>query len=100
MATYTFDVRRDRVIAHTAQLTIEADNIADAIEQARRLDTRDAAWVADSFGYWDDTLIVDNLTRTHPGQAVSFLEKAGEPIGELGLAWFKRLEAKTQEAAA
>lgn len=99
MATYRFDVRRDRIVSHSTTLTVEADNIADAIEQVRRLDTRDADWQADAHAHWGDTLTVQSMTRTAP-QTVRFLDNEAEPIGEMGLAWFKRQEAKADEVAA
>lgn len=88
MATYTFNIRLAKIVPHTATISVEADNIAGAIEQVRRTDADGAVWEPDS-GYWADELIVDGLRRG----ALDF-QVHGEPIDELSLAWFKRWEAK------
>ena len=88
MATYTFNIRLAKIVPHTATISVEADNIASAIEQVRRTEADGAFWEPES-GYWADDLMVDGLRR----DALDF-EVQGEPIDELSLAWFKRWEAK------
>lgn len=91
MATYTFDIRINKIVPHTARMTVEADNIADAIQQVRSDNGDGAVWEPEGNGFWGDDLVVDGMKRTSP--ALDF-EVQSEPIEELGLAWFKRLEAK------
>ncbi len=88
MATYTFNVCLAKIVPHTATIAVEADDIASAIEQVRHTDGDGAVWEPES-GYWADKLMVDGLRRG----ALDF-QVQGEPIDELSLAWFKRLEAK------
>lgn len=95
MATYTFDIRLDKIVPHKARITVEADNIADAIQQVRSDNGDGAVWEPESNGYWGDDLVVDGMKRTTP--ALDF-EVRSEPIDELGLAWFKRQEAKRLSA--
>ena len=92
MATYQFNVRLNKIVPHTATLAIEADNIADAIEQVRRNDGEGALWSPEGNGYWGDDLVVDTMKRT-ASPALDF-NVQGEPVDELSLAWFKRQEAK------
>lgn len=87
MATYTFNVRLDKIVPHTTSISVEADDIASAIEQVRRADADGAVWEPES-GYWADDLMVDGLRR-----GVLDFDVQGEPIDELSLAWFKRWEA-------
>lgn len=89
MAKYTFDIRLNKIVPHTATITVEADNVADAIEQVRRSEADGATWEPEGNGYWGDDLMVDRLQR----EVLDF-NVQGEPIDELGLAWFKRWEAK------
>lgn len=91
MATYTFDIRINKIVPHTARMTVEADNIADAIQQVRSDNGDGAVWEPEGNGFWGDDLVVDGMKRTSP--ALDF-EVQSEPIEELGLAWFKRQEAK------
>ena len=95
MATYTFDIRLDKIVPHTARVTVEADNIADAIQQVRSDNGDGAVWEPEGKGYWGDDLVVDGMKRNKP--ALDF-EVQSEPIDELGLAWFKRQEAKRLSA--
>ncbi len=88
MAKYTFDIRLAKIVPHTATISVEAENIASAIEQVRRNGADGAVWEPES-GYWADDLMVDGLRRG----ALDF-KVQGEPIDELSLAWFKRWEAK------
>lgn len=91
MATYRFNLRLDRVVPHTATVEVEADNIADAIQQVRASDGDGAVWTPEGNGYWGDDLVVDGMHRVEP--PLDF-EVVADPIDELGLAWFKRMEAK------
>jgi hypothetical protein len=91
MATYTFDIRINKIVPHTARMTVEADNIADAIQQVRSDNGDGAVWEPEGNGFWGDDLVVDGMKRTSP--ALDF-EVQSESIEELGLAWFKRQEAK------
>ncbi|GAB3513084.1 hypothetical protein [Pseudoxanthomonas daejeonensis] len=91
MATYTFDIRINKIVPHTARMTVEADNIADAIQQVRSDNGDGAIWEPEGNGFWGDDLVVDGMKRTSP--ALDF-EVQSEPIEDLGLAWFKRQEAK------
>lgn len=88
MAKYTFDIRLAKIVPHTATISVEAEDIASAIELVRRTDADGAVWKPEC-GYWADDLIVDGLRRGSLDFKVQ-----GEPIDELSLAWFKRLEAK------
>ncbi|KAF1696021.1 hypothetical protein CSC65_05860 [Pseudoxanthomonas daejeonensis] len=72
-------------------MTVEADNIADAIQQVRSDNGDGAIWEPEGNGFWGDDLVVDGMKRTSP--ALDF-EVQSEPIEDLGLAWFKRQEAK------
>ncbi|EMR0512928.1 hypothetical protein RY963_000932 [Stenotrophomonas maltophilia] len=91
MATYRFNLRLDRIVPHTATVEVEADNIADAIQQVRAADGDGAVWTPESYGYWGDDMVVDGMHRVEP--ALDF-QVVADPIEELGLAWFKRMEAK------
>lgn len=91
MATYRFNLRMNRVVPHTATVEVDADNIAEAIEQVRASDGDGAVWQPDGNGYWGDDLVVDGMRRLAP--ALDFGVVA-DPIDELGLAWFLRMEAK------
>lgn len=91
MATYRFNLRMNRVVPHTATVEVDADNIAEAIEQVRASDGDGAVWQPDGNGYWGDDLVVDGMRRMEP--ALDFGVVA-DPIDELGLAWFLRMEAK------
>ena len=92
MATYTFDIRLDKILPHTARVTVEADNIADAIELVRHNDCAGALWSPEGNGYWGDDPVVDTMKRT-ASPALDF-NVQGEPVDDLSLAWFKRQEAK------
>lgn len=91
MNTYTFELRLDKIVPHTATITVEADNVADAIQKVRYSQADGATWEPEGPGYWDDKLVVDGMNRVLP--PLDF-EVEAEPIGELGLAWFKRMEAR------
>lgn len=91
MATYRFNLRMNRVVPHTATVEVDADNIAEAIEQVRASDGDGAVWQPDGNGYWGDDLVVDGMRRMEPGLDFGVV---ADPIDELGLAWFLRMEAK------
>ena len=91
MATYRFNLRLDRIVPHTATVEVEADNIADAVQHARAADGDGAVWTPEGNGYWGDDLVVDGMHRVEP--ALDF-QVVADPIEELGLSWFKRMEAK------
>lgn len=88
MSTELWPVHLAKIVPHTATISVEAEDIASAIEQVRRTDADGEVWEPDS-GYWADDLIVDGLRQG----ALDF-KVQGESIDELSLAWFKRWEAK------
>ena len=92
MAMYRFNLRLDRVVPHTTTVEVEADNIADAIQQVRAAGGDGAVWTPEGNGYWGDDLVVDTMKRT-ASPALDF-NVQGEPVDELSLAWFRRQEAK------
>lgn len=93
MATYTFDIRLDKIVPHKARITVEADNIADAIQQVRSDNGDGAVWEPEGNGYWGDDLVVDGIERSTDNKPMAF-DVSGEPIDQSGLAWFKRDEAR------
>jgi len=95
MATYRFNLRLNRIVPHTSVVEVEADNVADAIQQVRASDGDGAVWQPEGNGYWGGQLVVDGMHRLEP--ALDF-EVVADPINELGLAWFKRMEAKQVSA--
>lgn len=95
MAMYRFNLRLDRVVPHTATVEVEADNIADAIQQVRAADGDGAVWAPEGNGYWGDDLVVDGMRRVEP--ALDF-KVVADPIEELGLAWFKPIEDRQVRA--
>ena len=93
MATYTFDIRLNKIVPHTARLSIEADNIADAIQQVRASEGDGACWEPEGNGFWDEDLFVDALQRHAEDRRTTFPDAVGRELNALGLAWFKRDEA-------
>lgn len=99
MAKYTFDIRLNKIVPHTATITVEADNVADAIQQVRRSEADGATWEPEGNGYWGDHLQVGGLKREGL-EDDTFQSAEGEYLDDLGLAWFKRHEAKALKVAA